>query len=332
MLSTNCKEKQDNPDVSIIIVNWNTKELLRQCLKSLYDIASNVRFEVYVVDNNSSDGSTEMVKRDFPQIKLIENRQNEGFARANNKAMYYARGRYILLLNSDTVVLDQAFDKMLAYMDEHRDAGVLGCRLINKEGSLQVSAAWFSTLATALLGSNIVPRALAGFFRMKKFPGQNFLTNRSHEEIQDVDWVVGACMLVRHEIIHEVGLLDEKLFIFGEEIEWCFRIKKRGWRIIYFPDAKLIHYGGGSAKESSKISAYRRVFAERYIYHKHHNVYLSGIYDFLIFTMAMVKVPLWGISLLTFYDNENKLIKLYYQWAIFKIILYGKRGDPDILK
>lgn len=319
-------------NVTIIIVNWNAKELLRQCLRSLYVTACNVAFEVYVVDNNSSDGSTEIVKSEFPQIKLIENKRNEGFARANNKALCHAKGRYVLLLNSDTVVLDRTLDKMLAFMDEHREAGVVGCKLINKDGSLQLSAAWFSTLATALLGSNIVPKALGRLFKIKKFPGQTFLMAKEHEETQDVDWVVGACMLVRHEIINEVGLLDENLFLYGEEIEWCFRIKKGGWRIIYFPDAKVIHYGGGSAKESSKASVYRKVFAERYIYHKHHNVVLSGIYDFLIITMAMVKLPFWGISVLAFHENEKILIKLYYQWAIFKIILHSKRVATGLLE
>ncbi len=124
-------------EITIIIVNWNTKEFLRKCCQSLYDTTCGVMFEVYVVDNNSKDGSTEMVKRVFPQISLIENKQNEGFARANNKVLRHAKGRYILLLNSDTVVFDQTLDKMLAYMDEHQDAGVLGCKLINKDGSLQ---------------------------------------------------------------------------------------------------------------------------------------------------------------------------------------------------
>ncbi len=160
---------------------------------------------------------------------------------------------------------------------------------------------------------------------MEKFPGQTFLTDRSHEQIQDVDWVVGACMLIRHEIINEVGILDEDLFLYGEEIEWCIRIKNKGWRIIYFPNAKVVHYGGGSAKESSKSTVYRKVFAERYIYHKHHNIVLSGIYDVLIITMAMVKLPLWGILLLVLYDNKEIAIKLYYQLAIFKIMLHYKR-------
>ena len=311
-------------DLSIIIVNWNTKELLRKCLQSVYNTIRNVTFEIFIVDNNSSDGSAVMVREEFSLAKLIENKRNEGFARANNKAIRRAKGRYILLLNSDTVVLRQALDKMVEFMSKHRGAGVLGCKLINKDGSLQFSAAWFSIMAMAVLGSDIVPKALGRVFKMRKFPGQTYLTAKDHDRLQEVDWVVGACMLVRREAINEVGLLDENLFLYGEETEWCFRIKKAGWRIIYFPGAKIIHYGGGSAKAQSKIYMYRKAFAERYIYHKHHNYLSSRIYDLLITTMAIVKLLIWGI-LLPVLPNKNKaLTHLYFHRGIIQSITGSK--------
>jgi len=311
-------------DLSIIIVNWNTKELLRKCLQSVYNSTHNVTFEIYIVDNNSQDGSNEMVKMEFPLTNLIVNCHNEGFARANNKAIRRANGRYVLLLNSDTVVLYQALDKMVEFMSEHRRAGVVGCKLINKDGSLQFSAAWFSTLTGAVLGNDIVPKALGAVFKIRRFPGQTYLTANEHDRLQDVDWVVGACMLVRREAINEVGLLDENLFLYGEETEWCSRIKKAGWRIIYFPGARIIHYGGGSAKAQSIISMYRKAFAERYIYHKHHNYLSSLIYDLLITTMAMIKLLIWGILLLVLPNKNKVLTHLSFHRGILQSIIGSK--------
>jgi len=161
---------------------------------------------------------------------------------------------------------------------------------------------------------------------MKRFPGQSYLTAKDHDKLQEVDWVVGACMLVRREAINQVGLLDENLFLYGEEIEWCFRIKKAGWKIVYFPDARIIHYGSGSAKTQNKISLYRQAFGETYVYHKHHNVLSSRIYDLLITTMATVKLLLWGLALIAF-PNKHKalaLTHLSYHQGVLKSLITSK--------
>ncbi len=313
--------------LSIIIVNWNTKDLLQQCLRSVYKNIPNMKFEVYVVDNNSSDSSPEMIKKVFPQVKLIENSRNDGFARANNKAIRKSRGRYVLLLNSDTIVLGDALIRMVEFADEHKEVGVLGCKLVNKNGTLQYSAARFPTLATVILGGNIVPRVMARLFRIKRFPGQTYLNEKDHNKLQEVDWVVGACILVRSEAIKEAGLLDENLFVYGEEIEWCIRLKKAGWSVFYFPDAQIIHYGGGSSKGQSQVKSimYRRTFAERYIYHKHHNGLSSSIYDLLITIMAMVKLLLWGSLLLVLRNKHKVLAQLSYHQGVLKSVFGPKR-------
>lgn len=309
-------------DLSIIIVNWNTKELLRKCIHSVYETTRNATFEVHVVDNGSSDGSTEMVKIEFPQVKLIENKQNEGFARANNKAIHRTKGRYVLLLNSDTVVLTQALDKMVTFMDAHRQAGVVGCKLVNKDGTLQLSAAWFPSVATAFFGGNIVPKALGRLLSMERFPGQTYLTAKAHEEIRDVDWVFGACFMVRKAVIDDVGLLDENLFMYGEEIEWCMRIRKAGWKVMYFPGAKIVHYEGGSTKYAIgvKRAVQRKAFAERYIYHKHHNVLSSFLYDLLAATMAIVKLVLWGVLALILPNKDSVRKRSSYHLGVLNSI------------
>jgi len=314
-------------DLSIIIVNFNTRELLRQCLQSLYNTTRNVNFEVHVVDNDSSDGSTEMVKKEFPQVKLIENKRNEGFSRANNKAIPRTKGRYVLLLNSDTVVLIQELYKMVAFMDERREAGVVGCKLINKDGNLQLSAAWFPSLAKAFFGGEFVPKALGRLLGMERFPGQTYLTTMSHEEIQDVDWVCGACLMVRKAVIEDVGLLDEKLFMYGEEIDWCFRIKKAGWKVMYYPNAKIVHYQRGSTKIRSQfeLAMLRLVFSERYVYCKHHNSLSSRIYNVIITIIAIVKFLLWGLLLPFIPNKNNALTHLSYHRAILKSLFVYRR-------
>jgi GT2 family glycosyltransferase len=270
-----------------------------------------------------------MLKKKFPQVKLIENRQNEGFARANNKAILRTKGRYVLLLNSDTVVLHRALDEMVAFMEEHREVGVVGCKLIDNEGNLQLSAAWFSSLAAVFFGGDIVPKALGRLLGSERFPGQSYLTAKAHEEIQDVDWVSGACFMVRNAVINKVGLLDEKLFMYGEEIDWCFRIKKAGWKVMYFPGAQVVHYQGGSTKMRRQIelATHRRVFAERYICHKHHNRLSSLIYDLIVGAMTMVKFPIWVLLLIAFPNNNKHKARthLSYYRAVLKSLLGFKR-------
>ena len=294
--------------LSIVIVNWNTRDLLRQCLHSIYKTTHNLAFEIYVVDNNSTDGSVNMIKKEFFKVNLIENRRNEGFATANNQAISRSRGKYTLLLNSDTIVLGNALSKMTEFMDAHELVGVLGCKLLDKDGNLQRSAAWFSCLWTLILGGDVLPVTLSCVLGLKRFPGQCYLNDREHDKLQDVDWVSGACFMVRKTVVNDVGLLDENLFMYGEEIEWCYRIKKAGWSVAYFPGARISHIGGGSTLTGDSLPVYRSAFARRYIYHKHHNVLSSFLYDLLAATMALVKLVLWSILALIL-PNKDSLRK-----------------------
>ena len=234
-----------NFSVSLVIINYNTKEFLGKCLKSIYENTHEISFEVFVVDNNSKDESTKMVKKEFPQVNLIKNEINVGFAKANNQAIRKSSGRYILLLNSDTLVSPNSLNMMKRFMDHHPQAGALGCKLLNPDLTLQPSCREFPSFVTLLFESTFLDQ----LFPSNKVIGRYKLSSWNHNEIREVDQPMGACLMVRRKTMEEVGLLDEGFHMFFEEVDWCYRIKKRGWKIYFLPEAKVIHYGGQSIRK-----------------------------------------------------------------------------------
>jgi GT2 family glycosyltransferase len=245
-------------DLSIIIVNWNTKDLLCQCLDALSGRLKGIGTETVVVDNGSTDGSAAAVREKFPGVRLIENQINMGFARANNQALSISKGRYLLLLNPDTQVKDEAIPRMLSFMDAQPEAGVVGAQLLNADGSKQNSIANFPSLAAEL-----VNKSLLRWLFPEKFPGKE----KDYPGPVEVDSVIGACMLVRREAIDQVGLLDEQFFLFLEETDWCYRMKKAGWKIYHIPQAEVLHFQGKSA-EAEKGKARIEYYRSRYHYFK----------------------------------------------------------------
>lgn len=249
-------------DLSIVIVNWNTRDLLAQCLRSVYDTAGDLALEVFVVDNASSDGSADMVRREFPQVKLIENAENVGFARANNQAIRLSSGRYVLLLNSDAVIMTRAIQAMVSFMDEHDDVGLVGPELLDSSGRSQLSWAAFPTVLSELLGYHSRAR------KPLRAGANQDLSLTAYE----VDWVAGACLLVRMETVKEVGLMDERFFLYSEETDWCHRIRASGWGVVFLPEAKVVHLEGRSSAQlsdegllllySSKILYARKYFGK----------------------------------------------------------------------
>ncbi|GAW29473.1 glycosyltransferase family 2 protein [Carboxydocella sp. ULO1] len=253
--------------LSIIIVNYNTKALLKQTLQSVYNHPPQADFEVFVVDNHSTDSSVEMVKQNFPQVKLIENQENEGFSRANNRAIRISKGEYILLLNSDTVVLPNTFDIMLDFMDKHPQVGAAGCKVLLPDGKLDLACRRsFPTPLNALFQA----LGLSKLFPKSRLFAQYNLTYLDEDQTYPVDCLVGAFMLVRRKTIEQVGLLDETFFMYGEDIDWCYRIKKAGWEIYYYPEARIIHYKGASSKKKKYRMIYEFHRAMVIFYQKHY--------------------------------------------------------------
>ena len=238
-------------DLSIIIVNWNTKTLLLQCLESLSQTREGVEREVFVFDNASTDGSRAAVGERFPEVNFIQNQINLGFAKANNQALKLSKGKYVLLLNPDTQIKKGSIEEMVLFMNAHPEVGVVGGQLLNSDGSKQNSIANFPSLATELLN-----KSLLRWLFPKQFPGKE----RDYLKPIEVDSVIGACMIVRREAIEQVGILDEDYFLFLEETDWCYRMKRDGWKIYNLPQAEIYHFQGQSVeaeKEKAKLEYYR---------------------------------------------------------------------------
>lgn len=259
-------------DLSIIIVNYNTKDLLQKCLQSVFSSRTDYHFEVLVSDNGSSDNSQDMVKQEFPQVKLIENRMNLGFSKGNNVAIKQASGKYILLLNSDTEVKPDTFDLCIRRTEQDQSIGVLGCKVLLPDGSLDSACRrkfpnpWNSFLR---------------LFGLKKFSDYN-ITAPIDEEIE-VDAVMGAFMMVRKSVIDQVGLLDEEFFMYGEDLDWCFRIHVSGFRILYYPKAQITHYKYGSAQKQAFQTIRLAHQAMKIFYRKHYAKKHSWIFNQLVY-------------------------------------------------
>ncbi len=225
-------------DLSIIIVNWNVRELLEKCLVSIFKDPPRKIFEIIVVDNASCDGSPEMVKEKFPQVKLIKNKENLGFARANNQAIEQSEGRYVLLLNPDTIALSGALDNLVDFMETHPEAGAVAPRLLNPNGSPQPSCLSFPTLAA--MGIRAV--FIEGLWPNNPISRQYLMRNFNYQSEAEVDQPMGAALMVRRAALDKIGFFDESSFMFFDEVDLCFRLKKAGWKIYFTPKSEVIHF------------------------------------------------------------------------------------------
>lgn len=232
-------------DVSIIIVNWNTIQLLRDCLSSLLAQGERTyRMEIIVVDNGSRDTSVDMVRTNFPSVNVLVNSRNMGFAAANNRGLGHAHGRYLLLLNSDTIVLPGAVDEMVRYMDDHPHVGAVGPRLLNEDGFAQLSAHDFPRLDhDAVVALEVKHWPLIGDLA-RRYARHAY--GPQHERTHTVDWVMGACLLLRREAVEQAGVLDDKYFFFFEEPDLCYRLRHHGWPTIFMGSVEIVHRGGRS--------------------------------------------------------------------------------------
>ncbi len=234
-------------DVSIVIVSWNTRDILRDCLCSIYEAAGDIRFEIVVIDNDSSDGSADMVAGEFPDVVLIRNADNVGFAAANNQGIKVARGRYALLLNSDTLVLNGAIATAVRFADDHPTAAVVGCHTRGPTDRLQYNCYLFPSLLNLALSLT----KLQTLFWRHRFFGRSRFGWWDYRSAREVDAVAGCFMLARKEAIDQVGPMCEDYFMYSEDTDWCWRFRRAGWKIMYTPDATIRHLGRCSSSQAA---------------------------------------------------------------------------------
>ncbi len=281
-------------ELSIIIVNYNTSRLLQNCLKSVYKALSfaNIKkeSEVIVVDNASTDDSVSEVKRKYKDVILIQNKKNLGFSKANNQGIKKSRGNYILLLNSDTELIENALFFLMELLKKEK-ISILCCNLFNTDGTVQLSVGFFPTLWRIFLWMTFVD----------DFPGIKRIIRAYHmedkkfyEKSQTVDWVTGAFMLINREIIRKAGLLDEKIFMYGEEVEWCYRVKQKGGDVQYFPIEAAYHHKGSSGigRDSGIIDEFAAVL---YFYNKHKPRWQNYLVRKILLFGALLRLLLFGI-------------------------------------
>jgi GT2 family glycosyltransferase len=248
-------EMEEEIEISVIIVNWNTKKLLLDCLRSVFQTIQDIPFEVWLVDNASTDGSVRAAKASFPTIHVIENERNLGFAAANNLAFRKMKGRYALLLNTDALLTDRAVMELHEFMQTTRQTALACGQLLNLDGSKQNSIANFPSLLS-LLSNETVLRILLP----KKFPSKR----HEYEAPIEIDSGIGACMMIRKKALDEVGLFDERYFFFFEETDLALRMKRSGWKVYFVPAARIYHYQGQSVGHG--VSSRMTYYMSRYAY------------------------------------------------------------------
>lgn len=253
-------------DLSVIIVNWNVRDLLRACLRSLQAAGDGIALELIVVDSASSDGSADMVRAEFPAVRLIACETNVGFSAGQNIGLAAAGGDFLLCLNPDTEVAPDALRVMLDYLHAHPDVGVAGPRLRYGDGTVQSSRRRFPTFATALLESTVLQQ----WSPRNRVLDRYYIADRPDDAEQDVDWLTGACLLVRRAVYAQVGGFDEGFFMYSEELDWQKRIRDAGWRIVYLPQAGVLHYEGRSSEQVVPLRHIRFQRSKIRYFRKHH--------------------------------------------------------------
>lgn len=325
--------------LSIIIVTHNSEEVIGKCLSSLSKHQPTRSYETIVVDNSSSDGTVNLVQRDYPWVKLLANDINKGYSRGINQGISAGSGEMILILNPDIIVREGSIDTLIDFMEEHPDAGISGSRLLNQDGSLQYSCRSFYTVRALLLRRTFLGR----LFPRAEALREHLLIDYDHQTVREVDWLIGACMMVRRSAIENTGMMDERFFLYFEDVDWCYRMKQNGWKVFYVPDSVMTHYyeraSAGSLINRSLIihlvsllryyEKWNRIF---YFFKRHRSIFKTLVFIlsdfvavnlsfFLAYYIRLAADPLFVNSLypLSWY----KYFVIFYNMIFFLSFLFG---------
>ncbi|MEM8861306.1 MAG: glycosyltransferase family 2 protein [Chloroflexota bacterium] len=292
--------------LSIVIVSWNTKKLLADCLDSLIPLAKNLekenlQLQTIVVDNDSSDGTVDMVKSEYPWVELLDEKRNLGFPGGNNLGFERCKGEYLLMLNPDTIVHDNAIESLISYLETRPNVGAVGARLLNADGSLQESCYPRPTLG----------REFWRLFHMDKLMAHGIydMEDWSLSEPREVDVLMGACILSRTSIIQSLGGMDEEFFMYSEEVDLCYRMQRGDWEIHWFPESLVTHYGGQSTS-LVKTEMFLRLYESKLLYfNKNHGLKAAQLYKVILFLSSLPRLALIPLSWLTRSNNRRDDMK-----------------------
>jgi N-acetylglucosaminyl-diphospho-decaprenol L-rhamnosyltransferase len=297
------------PDFSIVLVCWNNKDYLGPCLDSLYGGELENSFEVVVVDNGSNDGSQEMLRDKYPDVLIIQNDHNVGLGKASNQGIEVTTGKYVLLLNNDTLINGSSLDALVKFLDDHPNVGAVGGRLLNPDGSFQAGYADFSTLTEEFL----IATRLGEFLR----PG--YPSHADDDQIREVGWISSACLLVRRGALADVGLLDEEYFIYGDEADIQYRLQQAGWKVYYLPQANTIHFGGRSMNRWGRRKMVYR--GKILFYHKNYSKAQTTVLRMMLGGLSLAKILIWGGMFLLPGKREHAGKELQSNLDVVKICL-----------
>jgi len=310
----------ENPDLSIVIVSFNTSELTRQCLRSIRENAARLRYEVWVVDNNSLDDSVDMISREFPEVGIIGNETNRGLAEATSQGLEKCSGRYVVTLNSDTVILPGALDTLVRFMDDHPRAGGATPKLILPDGGRHPgfigNVPNFKSELLEIL--SVTGRKYTERLRSERFSGWEDLNDAC--EVPCILW--GTCFIVRHEILETVGLQDPAFFVYCEDWDWSVRIRENGWKLYFVPEAEVIHYGG-----QSTMQAPGRMFAQMWkskcrFLRKHYGGATAFAARFALVLVCSTRICKWSVfRLVRPRDRIKADQRIGLAWTIIRAVV-----------
>jgi hypothetical protein len=272
------------PQMSIVLVCWNNKSYLDPCLESLYKAGLKCSFDVVVTDNGSNDGSQAMLAKKYPDVKLIQNDHNVGLGKASNQGIEATQGHYVLLLNNDTIVNGPSLDALVDFLDQHPEAGAVGGTLLNPDGSFQSGYGSYSTLWEEFLIST----------RLGDKVGEGYPLHGSSDRVSSVGWMSSACLLVRRKALDQIGLLDEEYFIYGDEVDLQYRLRKAGWEVYFIPNSSTIHYGGRSMDRWRRRKMVYR--GKMLFYKKNYGFLQTSLLRFMLAGMSLGKLIYWTLA------------------------------------
>ncbi len=301
-------------DLSIIIVSWNVKAFLKACLDSIFAAPMNgYTVEIIVVDSGSTDGSVDLIRDTYPQVKLLAQEENIGFTRSNNIGLKAATGRYMMLLNPDTEVIGDALALMIAHLDTHQAVGISGPHTLNSDGTTQSTRRHFPTLAVGFLESTwlqpYAPKSLMNYY---------YVNDTDDNAILDVDWVQGSGLMIRRDVYKQIGGLDEGYVMYSEEMDWCKRAKLAGWQVAYIGSARIIHHGG---KSSEQVTANKHIYFQesklRY-FRKYHGWGTAQILRFFLLVSYMSQIGLESIKSMLGHKRDMRRERIQAYWQVIR--------------